>query len=206
MISYVNSQRDVELRDVSNALRHVCQRNGGYAWLSRRTLCHRFLYRGATRTLELVEQLVELGEIRRVSAPGRGHGRGRTLYWLPATRKRVVLRELKREGMPVQAFWDALRFFALPENGTQGYRSQSLRFTQGLITDEKGSPAAPAKRSRAPSAPKRLVTDHNAKPSAPPSTRRLSKHGSALERLQSDQLDSALERMRRVVRRSGPEP
>src|ERR1700682_258332 len=80
--TYIDTRQDAELRDVYNALKGEIQARGGVAWLSTRTLCGKKLYRGHSRVQELVAELVRRGQVRRVSAPGRGRGRGRTLYWL----------------------------------------------------------------------------------------------------------------------------
>src|SRR5258708_576902 len=182
-------------------------------WLSSRTLTRDRLYRGTTETLRLARQLAAAGHVGRVTARGRGRGKGRTLYFLPSAKKWQVLLELRRGDMPHAAIVQALGFFlrreriASGENVTDQAQQRSLRSSTFETETGKGAPAEPAQRSRAPSVPSRQAS-RGVSPAGntPPSDRRLAKHGSALERLQTTQLETALERMRGVVRRRVVDP
>jgi hypothetical protein len=206
--AYVPDKHASRLQAVDQQLRLYCRQHGGLVWLSTRTLINERMFRGTTETLGLVRELVAGGHIGRATARGRGRGKGRTLYWLPSTKKWLVLQELRREDMPHSAIVQALGFYARrerlasAENATDGSRQRSLGLSTVGTEHQKGSPAAPARRSRAPSVPPRQASRRVSHAgSTPPSTRRLVKHGSALERLQSDQLETALERMRAAMRR-----
>lgn len=171
------SKNEARLLEVLLMLQLECRRCGGKAWLSRRQLTERVLYRGAADTLALVAQLVRMGKIFRISARGRGRGRGRTLYWLPGARKTHILRALRQEGMPADVIAQALRFFSPPENGSREDREQSFRVTPSRIEEKKDArPRAPTIFS-APSVPPRPVPSPYQARSAPPSLGRLAKHG-----------------------------
>ncbi len=182
MIAYVHNRHDAELRDVSYAMRALLQQHGGIAWFSRRRLSHRLLYRGSSRTLDVIRELVEMGELCRVSAPGRGQGRGRTLYWLPRVTKTRVLRELKREAMPYRAIVDALRFFIRPENGTEGHRQQSLRSSTSGTELRKRTARDARSTPQSHDPPKLAVLPPSAGLPLPPPRRGLAKHGVRLVR------------------------
>lgn len=180
MIRWVDSDRDIELRDVSNALRGRLQRTRGIAWLSHRTLCHQLLRRGHSRTPDLIRELVQMGEVCRVSARGRGYGKGRTLYWLPGAHKSVVLAELEREKMPAAAIAEALSFFP-SSKAPRGERTQSLRSSTFGTDKNKVSLAPLGEHSRAPSGPLSPRPAPHVRPSTPPPLGRLARHG--LERV-----------------------
>jgi hypothetical protein len=198
------------LQQLEQSIRFFCRTNQeapNMVWLSARTLANTRLFRGSTETLRLARELADEGHIGRVTARGRGRGKGRTLYFLPSAKKWRVLEELRREDMPPAAIAKVVAFFARREsfasriNVTNGARQQCLGLSTVGTESLKGAPDKPAQRSRAPSVPPRKPPKGTPNHSAPPSTRRLGKHGFALERLQSEQLEAALERMRRAVMR-----
>jgi hypothetical protein len=188
--SYVVDKEHARLQEVEQLLRFFCRskRRGdptpsGMVWLSSRTLTGKKLYRGATATMILARQLAEMGYVGRATAFGRGRGRGRTLYWLPGVKKWQVLMELRREGMPNSAILQALAFYlrtervSSGENVTDQTRQWSLRSSTFGTNTEKGTPARPARRSRAPSGPPSSTTKLTQTLSTPPSLGRLTKHG-----------------------------
>lgn len=216
--SFIHDKEQARLWELEQQLRGLCRANSGLVWLSSRTLTGTKLYRGSSETLRLARQLAAGGHLGRATARGRGRGKGRTLYWLPNTKKWLVLQELRREGMPHSAILQALGFYARrervasAENVTDGTRQRSLGLTTFGTEPEKGTPARPARRSRAPSGPprqaaRRVVQDL----STPPSARRLVRQESvanaglpytslaAVERLKREQLEAALQRIRRHV-------
>jgi hypothetical protein len=214
--AFVRDKDQARLQQLEQSIRYFCRTNKqapGMVWLSSRTLTRDRLYRGTTETLRLARELAADGHIGRVTARGRGRGKGRTLYFLPSAKKWQVLLELRRQDMPHAAIVAALGFFVRKEriastkNVTDGAQQRSLRSSTFGTEAEKGAPAAPARRARAPSEPPRQASQHVSDGGGtPPSDRRLPKSGSALERLQTSQLETALERMRAVVRRGGADP
>jgi len=183
-ITWVDGQEDVEDRDVLNALRPILQAHGGMAWLSRRTFSRKVLRRGDSRSLDIAARLVRRGELCRVSAPGRGRGRGRTLYWLPATPRLRVLRELEAEGMPLSAIHAAERFFLRPKNGAQEHRQQSPRGTEQTKKDARLPRAVLTPFPTGPPGPQPM-------PAKTPGTPRiygpLTKHAEAMRRFRAQQ-------------------
>lgn len=206
--AYVPDKETSRLQQLEQQLRYFCRSNKttpGLIWLSSRTLANKRLFRGSSETLRLARELAVGGHVGRATARGRGRGKGRTLYWLPSVKKWQVLLELRREDMPHSAIVQAMGFFARrdrsasAENVTDPAQQRSLGLSTFGTEHEKGAPAKPAQRSRAPSEPQRQASQGVAPAGAPPSTRRLVKHGLARQRLQSEQLEVALGRIRRVV-------
>lgn len=129
MIDFVHNRCEAEQRDVLLTMHYLLKhpRRRGMGWFSRRYLC-KATRRGPNALLRNVRQLVDMGELCRVSAPGRGKGLGRTLYWLPGKVSRWrVLKELEAEAMPLSAVRAAERFFSSQEKGIPEYRRRPPR-------------------------------------------------------------------------------
>jgi hypothetical protein len=205
--AFVHDKHESRLQQLEQSIRFYCRTNKqtpGMVWLSSRTLTGDRLFRGTSETLSLARELAAAGHIGRVTA----RGAGRTLYWLPSTKKWLVLRELRREDMPHAAIVQAIGFYALrerlasAENVTDATRQQSLGLTSFGTEAEKGTPAKPAPRARAPSGPQHPRQTPSEVLSTPPSDGRLSSHGlsrALSKRLVDGQISEALTRMRRHV-------
>jgi hypothetical protein len=177
MRSWVASKKETRLRVVESAIRQRCQDCGGVAMISRRTLTATVLFRSSTETMGYVDELVRRGSIRRVSAPGRGRGRGRTVYFLPNASKKRVLRVIRMEGLPHRALVAALSFFSRPKNGTDGDRQQPLSKERERLIKKKDARATRAGPSPPLSGPQRPPPTLAQEPSTSPSLGRLVKHG-----------------------------
>jgi len=153
-------------------LRQECQAGRGMIWLSTRLLCRKLMFRDATATMALRAQLVAERKICYVSAHGRGQGRGRTLYWLPAASQKQVLRVLHEEKMPAAAIEDAKRLFLRPKNDLVEDRHQSPKAGTEREADARFPRAVPI---RGPSPPPDPDESTAAAPSSPPFLERLTK-------------------------------
>jgi hypothetical protein len=210
--AFVHDKHESRLQQLEQSIRFYCRSNKqtpGMVWLSARTLSGDRLFRGTSETLRLARELAAAGHIGRVTARGRGRGKGRTLYWLPSTKKWRVLAELRREDMPHAAIVAAIAFFVhrervvSAENVTDGVRQQSLGLSTFGTETEEGTPAAPARRARAPSEPPSLQPEPSNVPSTPPSDGRLSSPGLSRvvsKRLRDGQISEALTRMKKHVK------
>lgn len=205
---YVRDKETARLQQVEQLLPFYCRSNHGMVWLSSRTLANKRMFKGSSETLRIARQLAADGHVGRATARGRGRGKGRTLYWLPNTKKWVVLQELRREDMPHSAIVAALGFFARKEriasaeNVTDGAQQRSLGLSTFGTEAEEGAPAQPAQRARAPSGPRRRPTTPSNVTSTPPSDGRLVSHGFAQamsKRRVDGQISEALSRMRKHV-------
>lgn len=184
MITFVNNRYEAERRDVLLAVRFLLQRRGGIGWFSRRYLANKALHRGSSRSFEHVQSLIAMGELCRVSARGRGHGKGRTLYWLPGVPRAKVMHELEEEGMPLAAVRAAERFFLTPKKEPSWDRTQSLRGLHPSGPEKKDARAVKLNGPRPrdhppplPSGPRRPQPKPNQVSGAPPSLRRLARPG-----------------------------
>jgi hypothetical protein len=184
----VDSRQDVELRDIAHAL-NARMGARGWVWLSSRTLTRVVLRRGATRVPERIQELIDSGEFYRVTARGRGHGKGRTLYFKGWANRLAVLSQLQEQWMPLDAIHAAERAFAdhrrrisffSRTNVTPGWRHSLLH---GGGPSEKDGRKTPDRPIRASHGPPRQPPTANPKASTSQPYRLLAKHGLDLRRL-----------------------
>lgn len=185
----VEGRHDIELRDIRHALNARLGYCGGYAWLSQRTLTKVVLGRCTGRALERVQELVDMGEFCRVTARGRGQGKGRTLYFKPwPSLRHAVLRELANQKMPLAATHAAERcfdrhlervFFRQKNGAPRHQQGVSKRDSQ----TEKDERTALDRPISDPNGPPGSHPTPSPRASAPQPIRLLSKHGRELRRL-----------------------
>ena len=177
MRRWIDTKDDARMWQLELILRAECQAGRGMMWLSARTLSRRVMFKSISELNRLRDRLVATKRICYVTAPGRGQGKGRTLYWLPTVRERHVLRALREEKMPDRAIARARAFFLRPENDSPEERQQPLRSTD-LVAEERNKDArARAERLPPPNGPPRPQPTPNKATSTPPSLGRLTKHG-----------------------------
>jgi hypothetical protein len=170
---WVDGRHDVELRDIGHAM-NILIGPRGYRWMS-----HRLLTR------------IDMGELCRVTARGRGAGKGRTLYFKPWASRYAVLRELDENKMPLAAVHAAERFLEAfaqrvlfrRKNVTHGERHS---LPQGEALTRKDGPTGPRQFFLAP---RGSPTPSQPSPALRLTPRRdtaLSRHGERLRRLRDE--------------------
>jgi hypothetical protein len=108
---WVENLHDVQLRNIRHAIKARMRRRG-YAWLSERLLLRSICRCGWSEGLGLIGELVQVGEFYRVTARGRGQGKGRTLYFNGWVSANVIREQLELHKMPLAAYHAAERCFA----------------------------------------------------------------------------------------------
>jgi hypothetical protein len=174
---WIETKNDARKLELELLLRRQCQIGRGMMWLSTRLLCRRLMYRDATEVMKIRAQLAAEGRICFVTALGRGQGRGRTLYWLPSCRPKVVLRVLREEKMPSRAIEQAMRFFVRPKNEMDADRQEGLSTSYPALSLKKDARATRAEGLPPQNGPPRPRSEARKATSPPPSLRRLARHG-----------------------------
>jgi hypothetical protein len=179
---WVDGRHDIELRDIAHAM-NARMGSRGWVWASSRLLCRTLLGRGATRAAERVQELVDNGEFYRVSARGRGQGRGRTLYFKGWANRLAVLRQLEEQRMPLdaihaaeRAFEDYRRRLSFYAKRTDTLGEQHSPLQEGGTTKKDGR-TTPDRPLRASHGPPPEIPVAPASLQTPPSAGRLVKQG-----------------------------